>query len=100
MLNPMQAWTDWCSLSLRTAQLSWEAQSIIAIRLMRLAGRGQGNQTEARRMVTEKVAALSEAQSSASAAVIKGGKSHRVAKKVLGVYKKRVRANRRRLTRK
>jgi hypothetical protein len=49
-------------------------------------------------MVTEKVAALAEAQTAAATAVIKGGKSHRVAKKVLGVYKKRVRANRRRLT--
>ena len=100
MSNPMQAWTDWCALSLRTAQLGWEAQSVIALRLMRLAARGSGSQTEARRMVTEKVAALAEAQSAAAIAVIKGGKSHRVAKKVLGVYKKRVRANRRRLTRK
>jgi hypothetical protein len=61
-------------------------------------GAKPGNQTEARRMVTEKVAALAEAQSAAATAVIKGGKSHRVAKKVLGVYRKRVRANRRRLT--
>jgi hypothetical protein len=61
--------------------------------------RGSGSQTEARRMVTEKVAALAEAQTAAAIAVIKGGKSHRVAKKVLGIYKKRVRANRRRLTR-
>lgn len=101
----MQAWTDWCALSLRTAQLGWEAQSVIALRLMRLAARGSGSQTsgsqtEARRMVTEKVAALAEAQSAAAIAVINGGKSHRVAKKVLGVYKKRVRANRRRLKRK
>ena len=100
MSNPMQAWTDWCSLSLRTAQLGWEAQSVIALRLMRLAVLGSGSQTEARRMITGKVAALAEAQSGAAAAVIKGGKSHRVAKKVLGVYKKRVRANKRRLTRK
>ena len=50
-------------------------------------------------MVTEKVAALAEAQAAAAGAAIKGGKDHDVAKKVLGVYKKRVRANRRRLTR-
>jgi hypothetical protein len=65
---------------------------------MRMTARGSGSQTEARRMVTEKVAALAEAQSAAATAVIKGGKSPRVAKKVLGVYRKRVRANRRRLT--
>ncbi len=50
-------------------------------------------------MVTEKVAALAEAQAAAAAAVIRGAKDHHVAKKVLGVYKKRVRANRRRLKR-
>ena len=50
-------------------------------------------------MVTEKVAALAEAQGAAIAAAISGGGSHRVARKVLGVYKKRVRANKRRLTR-
>jgi hypothetical protein len=66
---------------------------------MRMAAQSPGSQTEARLMVTEKVAASAEAQSAAAAAVIKGGKSHGVAKKVLGVYKKRVRANRRRLTR-
>jgi hypothetical protein len=98
MSNPMQAWNAWCALSLQTARLGWEAQNVIAFRLMRMATQNPGNQTEARRMVTEKVAALGEAQAAAAAAVIKGGKSHRVAKKVLSVYKRRVRANRRRLT--
>ena len=99
MSNPMRAWNAWCALSLQTARLGWEAQSVIALRLMRMATQNPGNQTEARRMVTEKVAALGEAQAVAATAVIKGGKSHRVAKKVMGVYKKRVRANKRRLTR-
>ena len=67
---------------------------------MRLAAQGSGSQTEARRMVTEKVAALAEAQTAVATAVIKGGKSHRVAKKVLGVYKKVCRANDRRLRQK
>jgi hypothetical protein len=66
---------------------------------MRMAAQSPGNQTEAHRMVTEKVAALGEAQAAAATAVMKDGKSHRVAKKLLGVYKKRVRANKRRLTR-
>jgi hypothetical protein len=39
-----------------------------------------------------------EAQPTAATAVIKGRQSHRIAKKVLGVYKKRVRANGRLLT--
>jgi hypothetical protein len=99
MAKPMQAWNEWCALSLQTARLGWEAQGVIALRLMRLAAQGSGSQTEARRMVTEKVAALVEAQAAAAAATIKGGKSHRAAKKIVGVYRKRVRANRRRLTR-
>jgi hypothetical protein len=99
MSSPMQAWNAWCTLSLQTARLGWEAQNVIALRLMRMAAQPARSQTEARLMVTEKVAALGEAQAAAATAVIKGGKSHRVAKKVLGIYKKRVRANRRRLTR-
>jgi hypothetical protein len=97
MSNPMQAWTDWYSLSLQTVRLGWEAQSVIALRLIRMATQSAGSQTEARRMVTEKVAALAEAQAAPAGAAIKGGKDHHVAKKALGVYKKRVHANRRRL---
>jgi hypothetical protein len=50
-------------------------------------------------MYTEKVQALGEVQTTAAIEAIKGGSSHHVAKKVLGAYKKRVRRNRRRLTR-
>ena len=99
MSNPMQMWNDWCALSVQAARLGWEAQGVMALRVMRMATQPAHSQTEARRMVTEKVEALGEAQAVVAACVIKGGKSHRVAKKVLGVYKKRVRANRRRLTR-
>ena len=48
-------------------------------------------------MITEKVLALGEAQGAATLATVKGDKSHRVATKVLRVYKRRVRKNRRRL---
>jgi hypothetical protein len=99
MSNPMQTWNAWCALSFQAARLGWEAQSVMALRMMRLASQGGHGQSEAHRMVTEKVAALAEAQGAASAAAISGGGSYRVAKKVLGVYKKRVRANKRRLTR-
>ena len=99
MSNPVQAWNTWCTFSLQAARLGWEAQSVIALRMMRLATPSAGSRTEARRMVTEKVAALAEAQAAAAVAAIKGGKDHHVAKKVLGVYKKRVRANLRRLKR-
>jgi hypothetical protein len=99
MSNPMQMWSAWCALSLQAAQLGWEAQGVIALRMMRLAAPGARSQSEARRMVTEKVAALAEAQTAAAAAAVRGGGSAQAAKKVLGVYRKRVRRNRRRLTR-
>ena len=82
----------------QAAWLTWEAQTIVALRLMRLAQGGALAQTEAQRMVAEKGAAMTEAQGVREAAAIMGGGSHRVARKVLGVYRKHVRGNRRRLT--
>jgi hypothetical protein len=79
--------------------LGWEAQNVMALRLMRLATGGALAQSESTRMVSEKLFALGEAQAAAVLATMRGGGSPRVAKKVLGVYKKRVRGNRRRLTR-
>ena len=99
MANPMQMWNSWFTLSCQAAQLGWEAQEVIALRMMRLAGGGAVAETETRRMISEKAAALAEAQGAAVASAVMGGQSHHVAKKVLGVYKKRVQGNRRRLHR-
>ena len=54
---------------------------------------------EASRMVAEKVGALAEAQTAAAAAIFTGRREKIVAGKVLNTYRKRVRANRRRLSR-
>jgi len=98
MLNPMQAWNAWARLAMQVAVTGFEAQSVMALRFTSLAAGGARAQSEARRMVTEKVMALGEAQSAATVAAIKGAKGPRVATKVLRVYKRRVRKNRRRLT--
>jgi len=98
MLNPMQAWNAWARLTMQAAVIGFEAQSVMALRFMRFATGGARAQSEARRMVTEKVMALGEAQSAATVAAIKGDRGHRVATKVLRVYKRRVRKNRRRLS--
>jgi hypothetical protein len=89
---------SWLSLGFQTAQLGLEAQRVVALRLMRLAGGGTSGLTEARLMVTDKMAAMSEAHFAAAAGVLTGD-SHKAAKHVLRVFKKRVRANRRRLSR-
>lgn len=93
----------WLALSWQGARLMQEAQQVIALRLMRLGKGGARAQSEARRMVSEKFAALIEAQAHAATAVALGQNQHRdhhrAAKKFLGVYRKCVRRNRRRLTR-
>jgi hypothetical protein len=93
MLNP------WFSLVFKTVQLGLEAQSVIALRMMRLAAGATAAPAEARRMMTEKVAAGIEAHAVAALSVASGRKNTVVAGKVLRVMKKRVRANKRRLSR-
>jgi len=86
---------SWLALSFQAARLGWDAQNVMALRFIRLADGGASGQSEAYLMVTEKVAALAEA----TAVAIKGGKGNEVAKMVLNVYQKRVRRNKRRLSR-
>jgi hypothetical protein len=89
----------WLALTFKTVQLGFDVQNVIALRMMRLAVGGGRGQREARRMVVEKLASAAEAQTAAATAVMAGHKNTVVAKKVLRVVKKRVRANKRRLSR-
>jgi hypothetical protein len=89
----------WFAFAFRTMQLGFEAQQVIALRMMRVVAGGTLEQGEARRMVAEKSAAFAEAQATAVLAVVKGRKDTVIAGKVLRVVKKRVRANKRRLSR-
>src|SRR6516165_7979596 len=83
----MRTWNAWCSLSMQAARLAWDAQAVVALRLMQIARENaRGRQSETHRMLTEKVAAFSEAQAAAETAAIRGS-GHRVAKQALGVYK-------------
>jgi hypothetical protein len=93
MFNP------WFSLTLKTIQLGLEAQSVIALRMMRLAAGGAAAPTEARRMISDKIAAGVEAQAVAASSFAAGHKNTVIAGKVLQAVKKRVRANKRRLSR-
>jgi len=102
MSNALRLWNSWFTISSQTALLALEAQSVIALRCLRVAGGGALAQSEMTRMITEKVQALGKAQTAAAIGAVSGrsGRSGRqIAKKVTGVYKKRVRGNRRRLTR-
>jgi len=92
MFNP------WITLGMRVFQLGLEAQSVMALRMMRLASGDARGQDELNRMVVEKMTALAEAQMAAAAAIMNGHKDHVVARKALTVFRKRVRDNRRRLS--
>ena len=93
MFNP------WLSFGLRAWQIGLEAQSVIGLRMLRLAAGGARAEAESGRMVTEKILAAGEAQLAAAAAAMRGRKKHVVAGKALNAYSKRVCANRRRLSR-
>jgi hypothetical protein len=81
---------SWFRLSMETTMLGLEAQTVIWTRMSQIA-LGQGSPAENLRMVTEKVAALNEA----AATLVAGGTAH----KVVRGYRRKVRANIRRLQR-
>ena len=83
----------------RAAQVGWDANVVVAMRLMRLAVGGALAQREAQRMVAEKVTAIAEAQAAAITKMIMGGGMAVATKSASAVYRRKVRANRRRLTR-
>jgi hypothetical protein len=92
MFNP------WFSVTLKAIQLGFEAQNVIVLRMMKLAAGGATAQTEVRHMIADKMAAGIEVQAVASSAT-SGQKDTVVAGKILRVLKKRVHANKRRLSR-
>jgi len=70
--------------------LAAEAQQVIWLRLMRLAGGGARASTEAQRMVSEKVAIAAPV----AAGILMGDSPKKVVKR----YSRKVRANKRRLS--
>lgn len=90
MANPWLA-------GLRLAQLGIEAQSVIALRMLKFAEDGPFAKKEARRMVSEKIAAFAEAQM-AIAMAVGFGRAETAPAKAVAVYRRRVKANQRRLS--
>lgn len=81
----------WMKLSSDILLANFQAQRVIALRLAKLAQGGPAAEAESRRMVTEKMAAATEAATSLAT-----GKSPR---SVVRRYRTIMRANERRLTR-
>ena len=87
-------WSDWID----AAALGFEAQGVIAMRLIKIAAGGPAAAAECDLMVAEKFAAIAAAHDAASAALL-GGKSLQVATTLaLAPVRRRVRANHRRLS--
>lgn len=87
----------WLRLSLNAFQLGAEANSVVALRMMKMANGGAGAATEARLMVSEKIQAAIEVQSQLAIGVMTGAAAHIGPAKAVALYRRKVRANRRRL---
>ena len=92
MFNPWPAY-------FQLAQTAWDANVVVAMRLMRLAAGGALAQREAQRMVIEKGLTFAEAQVAAAAKMMTGAGIAGATKSASGIYRRKVRSNRRRLVR-
>jgi thioredoxin-like negative regulator of GroEL len=84
------------SMSWSAFNLGLEAQAVVGLRLFQVAT-GNGSTAEVARMMQEKVETLFQAQQAASVAIATG-RGEAAASRVLSVYRRRVRANRKRLS--
>jgi hypothetical protein len=89
-------WRDWMDC----ARLVADLQSVAALRMMRMAVGGPRAAAESRLMVSEKVSALAESQAAAGMALASGRGLEVAVRQAAAPIKRKVRANRRRLTRK
>lgn len=87
----------WISLSLDAWSLGVEASTVIGLRTMKLAAGGAAAQAEAARMVSEKIESAWTLQGRALTGGL-GTTPHGAASRTLTHYRRKVRANRRRLS--
>jgi hypothetical protein len=86
----------WLKLGLDAWSLGIESSSVIGLRTLKLAAGGAAADAESRRMVEEKIKAGLEWQTMALTGGL-GLTPHRAAAKTLAHYRRKVRANQRRL---
>jgi hypothetical protein len=81
----------WMKFYLDAARLGYEVQTVMALRMLKLARGGLAAEREAQRMVTEKGVALAEAATTLAT----GGSMNKVVRRVSS----RIKKNKRRLSR-
>ncbi len=91
-MTPFAAWLD-------AVRFAADVQRVVALRMMRLAANDAKAATEAYGMVGEKVAALMDSQMALVRATARGQRPQVALKRALTPYRRRVRANLRRLSR-
>ena len=87
----------WLRLGWDAWTLGVEASSVIGLRTLKIAAGGPAAEAETRRMISEKVEAAAALQSMAVTGAL-GFTPPRIAAATLTHYRRKVRANRRRLT--
>ena len=88
----------WLSVAINATRLAFETQQVIALRMAALAMGGRSGNREAKLMVSEKIAALSEAGFAASLLAFTGRGPPAITADVVRRYRKRVRGNAKRLS--
>jgi hypothetical protein len=71
MRYPLGLWNSWFAVSAQAMRMCWEAQTVVFLRSLRLAQGDAWAEAEAQRMISEKVAALTEAQIAAATATLR-----------------------------
>jgi hypothetical protein len=89
--------TPWLRLSVDAARLACETQALVGLRLFRIATGAVPAFAEVGRMMPEKAAALSAAQTLAVEGAA-AGTGDKVPAKVVALYRDRVKANKTRLS--
>ncbi|MBJ3763780.1 antifreeze protein [Maribius pontilimi] len=89
---------DYWANGLQVAMVMAEAQGVIAMRLMGMAGIWSVTKTENRRMVSEKAHAMTKAVGDASVKMLQGAAPDAVAAAAIRPIRRATRANARRLT--
>jgi len=82
---------------IEAARFGADVQRVVALRMRRLTSGGPLAAIEAQNMVSEKLAAFGEAQGAILSALAAGKSFEAALAKAYGPYRRRVRANRRRL---
>ena len=90
-----EAWRLWAQM----AMIGWEAQGVIAMRLLGMGGYWSVSPGENARMVSEKAAAFTAAAMQGAVAAAHGKRPDQIAQTVLRPIRSKTRSNSRRLSR-